>query len=98
MVADVTKPKDAKNLILETVNKFGKIDVLVNYMGTGDWAGIKHRNFMTVYDQVMKKHLRAVMYLTQQAVPYLIKSNGTIINFSSILSLNPVSLIYNQPL
>lgn len=96
VVANVAKSKDAKNLIQETVSKFGKLDVLVNYMGRGDWAGIRHSNFLTVFDQVMKTHLRSTMYLCQQAVPHLLMTNGTIINFSSILSLNPVK--YYHPI
>ena len=92
MVTDITKDKDLEQLVSKTVQKFGKIDVLVVNQKMGDVAGVKHPNFMTVYDKIMKGHLRSAAYLMQLAVPHLTRVNGTVIFISGILSMNPVRL------
>lgn len=91
VVADVSSTKDMDRLVAETVAKFGKLDVLVTRVGHIGLSGIKHSNFMQVYDRMTKVMLRPVVYLTHIAVPHLIKTNGSIVHLSSFLAENPVS-------
>ncbi|XP_026314606.1 uncharacterized protein LOC113226258 [Hyposmocoma kahamanoa] len=97
--ADVTT--DAKKIIDETVNTFGKIDVLVNNAGFGKLGSLTDGKFLEAYDAVMKTNMRAVAELTMLALPHLMKTKGNIINISSVASMrtsvtrNGSSLSYN---
>lgn len=80
---DVAVEEDCKNLIKETVDTFGKIDVLVNN------AGISMRAiFDDVEIQVLKKvmdvNFWGTVYCTKYALPFLQKSKGIIVGVSSI--------------
>ncbi len=86
---DVSKEKDAKKIINETVKAFGKIDILFNNAGivipgkidtmsTEDW------------DRTMEVNVRSVYLMSKHALPYLKKTKGTIINNSSSVALKGV--------
>lgn len=81
---DVTKEVDAKVAVYNTVDKFGGIDILVNNAGIVRLAGILSENIMEAYDDVMNTNMRAVVHLTSLAAPHIIKTQGNIINISSI--------------
>ncbi|KAM3961175.1 LOW QUALITY PROTEIN: meso-2,3-butanediol dehydrogenase [Aphomia sociella] len=93
--ADVTEEADAKRIINETIEHFGKLDVLINNAGIIDMGGIKTN--MESYDRVMSTNIRAVFQLTMLAVPHLVQSKGCIINTSCLASTKPstTSLAYN---
>ncbi|CAG2169440.1 unnamed protein product, partial [Oppiella nova] len=91
VVADVTKTDDLNRLLNQTIQTFGKLDVLVNNAGIGMFAGVKDKNFMKVFDLINRVNLRAYLRLSQLSVPYLEETNGTIISISSIASMLPVS-------
>ena len=82
--ADVTKREDVRRLIEFTVQKYGKIDVLVNN------AGISQIKLFTDitdedWENMIRTNLTSCFYTTQEAVKYMINSkNGCIINISSI--------------
>jgi NAD(P)-dependent dehydrogenase (short-subunit alcohol dehydrogenase family) len=82
--ADVSNDDDAKRIIESTVEKFGKIDVLVNNAGIARLGGILNGKIMETYDTVMNTNLRAVVFITTLATPHLIKTKGNIINISSV--------------
>lgn len=86
--ADVSKDEDAKQIIDKTVQKFGKIDVLINNAGIlGKAHKIVEKNLVAVYDEVLNTNLRPVILLTNLAVPFLAKSKGNIVNVSSIAGI-----------
>lgn len=84
--ADVSKDAEAKTIITKTVEKFGKLDVLVNNAGILKNASLASPDVMQTYDDVLRINLRAVVHLTSLAAPYLAKTKGNIINISSILA------------
>ncbi len=80
---DVSKEADCKNLIESSVNRFGKIDVLINN------AGISMRAlFVNVELHVLKKvmdtNFWGAVYCTKYALPHLLKSKGSVVGISSI--------------
>ncbi|XP_026725152.1 uncharacterized protein LOC113492066 [Trichoplusia ni] len=87
VVADITKENDIKKIVTETLNRFGKIDILINNAGMAIQAGILAENAMETYDKVMNTNLRSAVYLTHLAAPHIVKTKGNIINISSIASL-----------
>ncbi|CAG2116452.1 unnamed protein product, partial [Medioppia subpectinata] len=89
VVGDLTKTSDINNLIDSTVKTFGKIDVLVNNAGLYPTTNITSPDLLSVWDQIFAVDLRAVVELIHRSVPHLEKTNGTIIDISSVLSLAP---------
>ncbi|XP_013145885.1 PREDICTED: uncharacterized oxidoreductase MexAM1_META1p0182-like [Papilio polytes] len=81
---DVTKDDEAKTLIKQTIDRFGQLDVLVNNAGVGGNFDILSEDFMENYDRIVRLNLRAVVFITHLALPYLIESKGNIVNISSI--------------
>lgn len=84
--ADVVKEEDAKRVIEETLKAYGKIDVLVNNAGKNTTVTFGSQDTMAALDDVMTLNYRAVVHLTYLALPYLLQSQGNIINVSSIAS------------
>ncbi|CAH2986110.1 unnamed protein product [Chilo suppressalis] len=82
--ADVANDDDAKRIINETIEKYGKLDVLVNNAGIVRYGNIPDGNLMTTYDEVLNTNLRATVHLTSLAAQHLVKTKGNIVNISSI--------------
>ncbi|CAH2265645.1 uncharacterized oxidoreductase TM_0325-like [Pararge aegeria] len=82
--ADVTNDDDARRIVDETIEAFGKIDILINNAGGSTFGNIFDDNIMTAYDMTMAVNLRAVFRVTSLAVPHLIKTKGNIVNVSSV--------------
>ncbi|XP_026740271.1 uncharacterized protein LOC113502783 [Trichoplusia ni] len=96
--ADVAVDSDLKTIVPKTIEKFEKIDVLVNNAGILTAATIEDENLMETFDQTINTNLRSTVYLTNLVVPYLIKTKGNVINISSVLGSsilgNPRRLAY----
>ncbi|XP_032519120.2 glucose 1-dehydrogenase 2-like [Danaus plexippus] len=84
VTADITKEDDIDLIINNTIEHYGKIDVLVNNAGRLLMAGI--RDSITNYDKISAVNVRGTYILTQRALPHLIETKGNIVNVSSVLS------------
>lgn len=82
--ADVSKREEVKELIDFVINKFGKIDVLINN------AGISQTKLFTDltdedWNNMIQTNLTSVFYCTQETIRNMIsRKEGLIINISSI--------------
>lgn len=82
--ADVSKKEEAEKLIQFAINKFNKIDILINN------AGISQEGLFTdvteeEWQKIINTNLNSVFYCNQQALKYMIQEQqGCIINISSI--------------
>ncbi|CAG2119221.1 unnamed protein product, partial [Medioppia subpectinata] len=92
VVGDLTKTSDINILIDSTVKTFGKIDVLVNNAGIYKLANITSPDLLLVWDQIFAVNLRDVVELIHRSVPHLEKTNGTIIDISSVSAIAPVKM------
>lgn len=79
---DVTKEEDCKNLIEQTVNHFGKIDVLVNNAGISMRATFKDLD-LKVIKSLMDTNFWGTVYCTKYALPYLLESKGSVVGVIS---------------
>ncbi|HKL75371.1 MAG TPA: 3-oxoacyl-[acyl-carrier-protein] reductase, partial [Halanaerobiales bacterium] len=85
--ADVSKMDEAKKLISESLNKFSKIDVLVNN------AGINSDNLLlrmseNDWDKVMDVNLKGVFNCTKAVIKSMMKKRqGKIINLTSVVGI-----------
>jgi len=87
--ADVTASDQVEAMIHETVEKFGRVDVLVNCAGVAALASIEELDAQT-FDQVVAVNMRAI-YSTCRAVwPTMRKQGGgVIVSISSMASVEP---------
>lgn len=97
IVADVTNEADTKRIIDLTIEKFGKLNVLVNNAGILKRGSIE-TGTLEDYDTVMNVNVRSIFHLTQLAVPHLIATKGNIVNVSSVNGIRsfPGVLAYNM--
>ncbi len=85
---DVTNREQAKQMVKLTLEKYGKIDVLINN------AGIVQDAFLSKmteeqWDKVINVNLKGVFNCSQAVVEVMMnQGNGVIINTSSIVGLN----------
>lgn len=85
--ADVSKKEEVQKMIEFTIEKFKKIDVLINN------AGIARIQLFTDateedWDEIMNTNLKSAFFTTQAVLPYMIhEKSGCIINVSSIWGL-----------
>ncbi|KAM3956979.1 3-oxoacyl-[acyl-carrier-protein] reductase FabG-like [Aphomia sociella] len=82
--AEMSNDDNVKRIVNETIDKFGKLDVLVNNAGMTVLGGILNGNILKAYDETMAINTRAVIHLTTLAAPHLVKTKGNIINVSSV--------------
>ncbi len=86
---DVSKIEDCKNLIQKTIEKFNKIDVLVNNAGISMRALFSEMK-IEVFEKVMDINFFGTVYCSHFALPYLLKDKGTVVGVSSISGLTPL--------
>lgn len=84
---DVTNYESCQNMVEEAIEKFGKIDVLVNNAGiTKD--GLLMRMKEEDFDKVIKVNLKGTFNMTKNVIPYMMKQkNGRIVNIASVVGV-----------
>jgi len=82
ITAELTHPEACENAIKATIEKFGKIDGLVNNAGVNDGVGLEKGNYESF---IASLHRNIVHYylMAHHALPELIKSKGAIVNIGS---------------
>ncbi len=83
--ADVSDAAQAAKLIEETLQRFGRIDVLVNNAGINVDRSLKNLT-PEDWDKVIKNDLSSYFYTTKAALPqFTQQKSGKIINISSVI-------------
>ncbi len=87
ITGDLTKSNDIERLVTETLNAFGKIDIVVN--NSGVFAGSPvHETKDEDWDTIMDTNMRCIFQLTKRVLPNMMeRKSGTFIHISSILGL-----------
>jgi NAD(P)-dependent dehydrogenase (short-subunit alcohol dehydrogenase family) len=90
--ADLFKQDEINRLVQETMQEFGKIDILVNSAGMGSRSGTRNgvpdcflENLTEeLWEKVMDINLKSVFLLCKQVIPIMKKQkSGNIINIAS---------------
>jgi len=82
--ADVSKVADLKRLIGAAVEKFGRVDIMVNNAGVETRTSILDTTEQQ-YDKVLSINLKSAFFGTQLAAQQMVKQGGgRIINISSV--------------
>jgi short-subunit dehydrogenase len=95
--ADLSKLEDIQSLISQTLNKFGRIDVLVNNAGFGRLDWLENLDPKKDIQSQFDVNVLGVVQTTRQALPVMIKQrSGHIINMCSMAGLvaTPTYTIY----
>ncbi len=85
---DVTDFNSCQEMVKEAVNKFGKIDVLINN------AGITKDNLLMRmkeedFDKVINVNLKGTFNMTKNVISYMMKKrSGRIVNISSVVGVS----------
>ena len=87
---DVAYEETCENIVNTTISKFGQIDILFNNAGIVLTIDTVHDNTIEQWDRVMQVNVRSIFMLSKFAIPFLIKTKGTIVNNSSVLALKGV--------
>ena len=83
--ADITKQPDVDRLMAETLDRFGRLDVLVNNAG----RSMRGKVLDTTPEQfrdLMELNLVALVRCTRAAVPHLLPTRGHVVNIGSLAS------------
>ncbi|XP_060507659.1 L-fucose dehydrogenase isoform X1 [Panthera onca] len=82
---DVTQEEDMRVLISETIRRFGRLDCVVNNAGYHPPPQWPEETSAQGFRQLLEVNLLGMYTLTKLALPHLRKSQGNIINISSLV-------------
>ena len=95
--ADVSKSADVKKMIDACVQKLGRLDILHNNVGIGQWGGVIETP-EEEWDKVMTINVKSMFLTCKYAVPVMLKQGGgAIINIASMGAIRTAlpSVAYN---
>lgn len=83
ILADAGSESDNKQMAEEAINRYGKIDILINNAGISMRALFEGLD-MDVFRKVMDTNFYGTVYATKYCLPSILKNKGSIIGISSI--------------
>lgn len=89
VVADVSVENDCKQVIEKTIEKYNKIDILINNAGISMRAIFEELD-LSVIKKLMDTNFWGTVYCTKYALPWLLKSKGSVVAISSIAGFVPL--------
>ena len=88
VTTDMRSPSDIKKLIDETLERFGRIDLLINNAGQGMYGPVENID-IEKYKDIMELNIFGVLRAMQLVIPIMRKQGGgMILNISSRVSKN----------
>jgi NAD(P)-dependent dehydrogenase (short-subunit alcohol dehydrogenase family) len=86
--ADVTSPPACAETVRATVERWGRLDVLVNNVGIGGPPGDAVEVDPEAWDQALRVNITSMMLMAKYAIPAMRRSGGgSIINLASVAGL-----------
>ena len=85
VVGDVSEPKSAQDSVKSALDKWGKIDILINNAGIGGINGNIWELNVDELDRVYRTNLRGVFSFCHEVIPSMLENDyGRIVNIASI--------------
>jgi uncharacterized protein len=94
--ADITRQEDVDRLMAQTLDRFGRLDVLVNNAG----RSMRGKVLDTTAEQfrdLMELNLIGLVRCTRAAVPHLLLQRGHVVNVGSLASKSAVRWVGAYP-
>ena len=88
--ADVSRTEDCRRLVDETLERWNRLDYLVNNAGTTTTSPFD-KITEEEWDRIFQVNVKGAFFLTQAAHQALKASNGSIVNLSSVAGFTGVS-------
>lgn len=80
---DVSREEDCRNLIRQAVDRFGRIDVLINNAGISMRAIFEEVD-LDVLHRLMDVNFWGTVYCTKYAIPFLLETKGSVVGVISV--------------
>lgn len=88
VVADVSATADCKRIVDETVQRWGRLDILVNNVGIRGAAGTAVNVVEEEWEAGLRINVTSMMLMAKFAIPEMMRNKaGSIINVSSVAGL-----------
>lgn len=88
IAGSVTDETHVQDVARRTLDSFGRIDVLVNNAGIGEFGKRLHETEDAIWAHVFDINVTGVFRITRAVIPHMLRQGrGSIINISSIASL-----------
>jgi NAD(P)-dependent dehydrogenase (short-subunit alcohol dehydrogenase family) len=88
VAGSVTDESHVQETVRQTVQQFGRLDILINNAGAGDFGKRLHEIDDATWTRVLDVNLSGVFRMTRAALPQMLKQGkGAIVNISSVASL-----------
>jgi len=97
VIGDVSDEETCKKLIAEAINKFGKINVLVNNAGIGGASKKTSDLSVNDWEEVININLKGTFLCTREALKHMLENNSNKGNNYSIINISSVHESIPQP-
>ena len=81
---DVADQAQCKNLIERTIEKYGRIDTLINNAGFGLASRFDELRDLKIFEQIIRVNFLGSVYCTHYALPYIRETNGRLVGICSL--------------
>ncbi len=91
ILCDISIPEQVDAMIKQLLDKFGRLDALINNAGVADFRLLGETDF-ECWRTIMATNMDGTFLCSQAALPALIESQGAIVNIASISGLRASTL------
>ena len=96
VAADITRPEDVERLFAKTIERFGRLDVLVNNAGRSMRRAIADTT-PEDFSELLDLNVVALVRCTRAALPHLLASRGHVVNIGSLAGKSAARYIGAYP-